>query len=386
MPPRLALVVEGSTELFVPAESLRARAPATYPAFFNPAARVNRDITVAIARATKPRNFLDALAGVGARGVRVANEVDGVDVTMVDFNSSSVEIARKSIKRNRLSRKCKMVKAEANVFMHSRFTRPEKFAAVDLDPFGTPAHYVQGALVAAADGAVVSVTATDTAVLCGTYPSVALRRYGVRIARSEFMHEAGVRALLGFCARVGGFLDVGIQPVAAHSTLHYLRVYFRVARRATASEKSIRRVGYVVSCGSCHEKSAEAEETENCLACGAKVRPMGPLWLGPIVDDGLVEEAAGFCSRSGWEESAQTLGSLSGVDDCPPFSHSIDDVASREGFSSVKVDEVIETLRSNGRKAMRQPFGAVGVKTDAPYSEVLRAVRESSGEYPRQTR
>jgi tRNA (guanine26-N2/guanine27-N2)-dimethyltransferase len=384
--PRLALTVEGSTELLVPAESLGARAPATSPAFFNPAARVNRDISVAVASATRPRDFLDALAGVGARGVRVAKEVGGVRVTMVDFNSSSVEIARRNIRRNRVSGRCRVVREETNVFMHSRFRRSEKFACVDVDPFGAPAQYVQGALVAAADGAVVSMTATDTAVLCGTYPSVAFRRYGVRIQRSEFMHEAGIRALLGFCARVGGALDVGVRPVAAHSTLHYMRVYLKVTRRASASERAVRSLGYVISCGSCHEKHVLEREEGSCPSCGAMVRPIGPLWVGAVADEGLVGEAAGFCSSRGWEDSARVLLSLRGVDACPPYSHSIEEVASREGLSSVRIGEVVERLRGLGRKAVRQPFGAAGVKTDAPYSEVLGAVRGASAEYPRQTR
>ena len=384
--PRLALTVEGSTELIVPAGGLGARAPATTPAFFNPAARVNRDVSVAVAAVTRPRTFLDALAGVGARGVRVAKEVRGVHVTMVDFNSASVSMARRNVERNRVSGRCRVVKEETNVFMHSRFRRSEKFAAVDVDPFGTPAQYVLGALVAAADGAVVSVTATDTAVLCGTYPSVAFRRYGVRIERSEFMHEAGIRALVGFCARVGGTLDVGVEPVAAHSTLHYMRVYLRVARRATASEKAVRSLGYVTSCGSCHEKHVGEREEASCRSCGARVRPMGPLWVGPVVDEGLVGEAAEFCSSKGWGDSARALLPLRGVDACPPYSHSIEQVASREGLSSVRLGDVVERLRASGREAMRQPFGAPGVKTDAPYSEVLGAVREASREYPRQTK
>ena len=70
VPPKLALTREGSTDLYVPAESLRAKEPKTFPAFFNPAARVNRDVSVAVAKATRPATFLDALAGVGARGVR----------------------------------------------------------------------------------------------------------------------------------------------------------------------------------------------------------------------------------------------------------------------------------------------------------------------------
>ena len=88
----------------------------------------------------------------------------------------------------------------ANAYLHSRFGRLERFAAVDVDPFGTPAPYVQGALAAADEGAMVSLTATDTATLCGVFPTVARRRYGANVVKGESPHEAAIRLLFGFCA------------------------------------------------------------------------------------------------------------------------------------------------------------------------------------------
>src|ERR1700686_2835967 len=119
--PKLALTREGSTDLFVPAESLRAKDPKTFPAFFNPAARLNRDVSVAIAKVTKPATFLDALAGTGARGVRIAKESSkAVDVTLVEFNQVSMQIARKNAKKNKVEARCEFVHREANAYLHSR--------------------------------------------------------------------------------------------------------------------------------------------------------------------------------------------------------------------------------------------------------------------------
>ena len=289
MPLKLALAREGSTDLFVPEESLRAKEPKTFPAFFNPAARVNRDVSVAIARATRPRTFLDALAGVGARGVRIANECSRrTEVTLVEFNETSLRVARKNAKKNRVESRCELVHEEANAYLHSRFGRLERFGAVDVDPFGTPAPYVQGALAAADDGAMVSMTATDTATLCGVFPTVAVRRYGAKVVKSEFPHEAAIRVLFGFCARVGGIVDTGVAPVAAHATLHYLRVYFRVLRGAEKSDRCLREVGYVASCTACHENSVVAEFTAVCARCGGKARCVGPQWIGRLVDEEVV--------------------------------------------------------------------------------------------------
>jgi tRNA (guanine26-N2/guanine27-N2)-dimethyltransferase len=377
--PKLALTREGSTDLFVPAESLRAKEPKTFPAFFNPAARVNRDVSVAMAKVTRPATFLDALAGIGARGVRIANEASkSTEVTLVEFNQTSMGIARRNAKRNGVDKRCIVVHEESNAYLHSRFGRLERFDAVDVDPFGTPAPYVQGALAAAGDGALVSMTATDTATLCGVYPSVAMRRYGAHVVKSEFAHEAAVRVLIGFCARVGGVTDTGIQPVAAHSTLHYLRVYFRVLRGAAKSDRCLKEVGYVASCGTCHEASVTADYSPICPKCGSKARSIGPQWTGELVDDVVVEKAAKWCSTLGWRGAADALEALGRSNLFPPFGYSMEGITSRERISSVGFQKVVGSLKASGRLAMRQPFGSSGLKTTASYDEVLAAVRESA--------
>src|SRR5713226_10196475 len=99
----LRRIVEGRTPLFVPSASLTRREPPTTPFFFNPAASVNRDISLAITEAVGGRTFCDSLAGVGARGVRVANELSRrMDVTMVDFNPSALRVAERSARANSL--------------------------------------------------------------------------------------------------------------------------------------------------------------------------------------------------------------------------------------------------------------------------------------------
>jgi tRNA (guanine26-N2/guanine27-N2)-dimethyltransferase len=43
----------------------------------------------------------------------------------------------------------------------------QAYDAIDLDPYGTPAHFLDSALQAVAEGGLLAVTATDMAVLCG---------------------------------------------------------------------------------------------------------------------------------------------------------------------------------------------------------------------------
>ena len=141
------------------------------------------------------------------------------------------------------------------------------------------------------------------------------------MVKSEFAHEAAIRVLLGFCARVGGVVDIGIEPVAAHSTLHYLRVYFRVARGAAKSDRCLKGVGYVASCVACHEDAVTADY----MPVVPRVRREGEVhraqWVGKLVDEKVVAEAAKDCSKLGWKGAAEALAALEGVDGFPPFGY-----------------------------------------------------------------
>ena len=380
MPPALKTTVEGRTRLFVPADSLTRKVPATYPVFFNPAASLNRDISVALAAVTGPKTYLDALAGTGARGVRISNEAaPEALVTLVDFNEASLSVAAKNVKKNGLVQRCSLVHSETNRYLYSRFDRDEKFDAVDVDPFGTPAPYLQAALVASKDGGLLSFTATDAAVLCGVYPSVALRRYGSGTPRSEFVHESAIRILAGFAARMGGINDIGVDPVAAHSSLHYLRVYLRVTRGATAADRSQKSIGYVTQCNGCYSRSSGSIPLSRCPKCETRVRSAGPLWVGKLCDEKAVAQATRFCAEQDWSEAGETLSSLIGIDGFPPFSYSLERAASRLGSSSVPMEKVMARLDSAGFRCMKQPFEELSLKTDAGCEELQEAVREASG-------
>lgn len=383
MLPKLALVREGLTELYVPSASLVGRDPATHPVFFNPAAKTNRDISVAVAAATSPGTYLDVLAGTGARGIRVANESSGgSSVTLADFNTVSLAVARKNVRSNGLQGRCTVVHAEANRYLASRFERQEKFDAIDLDPFGTPAPFVSALMTAAADGCVVSMTATDAAVLCGVYPEVSFRRYGALAVRSDFVHETGLRILLGFAARMGGVNDLGIEPMAAHSTLHYLRVIFRVRRGAAGADRSVRNLGFVTQCNGCGSRSSGKVPLLRCPRCGARVRSAGPLWAGGLVDERVLAGALGFCEKQGWKDASETLSPLQGIDRYPPFGYSPERACSRLKMRSVSTRRAIDALTGAGFVAARQPFEEIGIKTDADYDEFVVALRAASGKAP----
>jgi tRNA (guanine26-N2/guanine27-N2)-dimethyltransferase len=373
---RYVRTTEGRTKLLVPSVSLERAEPPTTPVFFNPAAAMNRDISAAITGAASGTSFCDALAGVGARGIRVAKEVGReMAVTMVDFNKAALRLARKNALLNSVARRCDIVDAETNSFLHSRFRRDEKFDFVDVDPFGTPVPYLPAAFNAVSDGGVVSITATDTAVLCGVYPRVAQRRYGARTMNNSFHHETAVRVLMGFLRRTAAALDIGISPIAAHVTKHYVRVYLQANVGATRADGGLAFEGYVMACPDCMRHSSTQEYSAVCPSCGRKASCAGPLWTGNLVDESLVRKAAGLCEEERFASAAKTLRSIIGVDNFPPFSFDLAQVCSRLKLPGVSQSRVAEALRERGFRSQAQPFEKSGLKTDAPYQEVESAVK-----------
>ena len=370
--------IEGSTKLIVPAASLAVDPPPTSPVFFNPAAALNRDISVCLTAATGGSSFCDSMAGVGARGVRIANEVNRIDcVVLVDFNGKALRIARKAAALNRVMRKCEFAQSETSSYLYSRFGRDRRFDFVDVDPFGTPVGQLQGAVRATTDGGILSVTATDTAVLCGVYPKVARRRYGATPLNNGFNHETAIRLLAGVVARAAASLDTGARPVAAHSTMHYVRLFFSVSVGATKGDSMLNSLGHVAWCPSCGHVAAARESRISCERCGKKARSTGPIWIGPLVDEDLLQGARRVADRLNLPKASATLAALSGLDGFPPWSYSIDDACSTLGIATVPETEVYRSLEERGYSAMRTPFEKTGLKTNAAYAEVLRAVTES---------
>jgi tRNA (guanine26-N2/guanine27-N2)-dimethyltransferase len=378
---RVSKHTEGRTRLFVPAASLTEVPPPTSPVFYNPAAALNRDVSVTIAAAAGGATFCDSMAGVGARGVRVAKEVEGIrSVSLVDFNREALKLARRSALLNRVSGKCVFSESETSSFLFSRYGSEQRFDYVDVDPFGSPVRQLQAALCATADGGMLSVTATDTAVLCGVYPEVVRRRYGAAAINNHFNHETAVRILTGAIARAAAQLDIGVEPAAAHSTRHYVRVYARVRVGASKADTSVGNLGYVSWCRACGHAVGSVEPVSVCEKCGKKARVAGPLWLAPLTEAKLLADAARLARSRELSAASELMSSLEGVDGYPPWCFSIEGICSSLKVATAPEDGVYKHLVGAGHRVMRTPFEKTGIKTDADYGEVRDAVRSAASD------
>ncbi len=382
----LAEYIEGRTRLLVPAASLAAKGPPPMlPAFFNPLAAVTRDFAVLFyaARASKSGlRLLDALSGIGARGVRVANESgSNIEVHLNDANGAAVEVALRNCELNGLMDRCTVTKDDANVLMYSAPRRGIKFDAIDVDPFGSPIPFTDAALSTVRLGGVVTLTATDLSALTGRSQAAGRRKYGVSLWRTDFSREVAARALAGYSVMRAASRERAARPLFAHVDSQYARVYLEVEGSARAADESLEHLGYLEYCPRCLYRGVGASgqgDPRTCPMCGGELRKLGPLWLGDILDREHVEGMLRAADERGWTARSRILRRMLQEVGMPPYYYSLDRVADSLGICVPRMDALLEALASKGYRAVRSGMHELGVRTDAPHKVVIEEMRRLS--------
>jgi tRNA (guanine26-N2/guanine27-N2)-dimethyltransferase len=371
--------VEGRTRLLVPELSLTAKVPPKAPAFFNPAAKQSRDLSILAYRAFAPRlkekTLADGFTGIGARALRVAVEVPEIgQVFANDANPTAIEAARESAELNGVSGKCRFSINEVCKFLMKGDDSEERFGIVDLDPFGTPARHVDCVLRAALDGGLVSITATDTAVLCGVYPEVCLRRYYGRPLNNSYGNETALRLLTSLIALTASRLELAVKPVFSHATMHYLRVYAQVSVSSSEANDVYASIGHVMHCFNCGHRfsTAEYDGDAKCELCQKKLRIGGQLWTGPLHDKEFVAKMA---KEGADEKNKKVLDAALDEIDGVPYYFKADEISSKLRTNPHSIAKIIEKLRAAGYRASRTPFNPGAFKTDARLDRIIDVLR-----------
>jgi tRNA (guanine26-N2/guanine27-N2)-dimethyltransferase len=369
---------EGRTTLLVPPESLIAKVPPKTPAFFNPAARLSRDLSVTAYRAFLPsltrKTFADGFAGIGARALRVATEIPEISAVYAnDINATAVAAAKEAARLNSVENKCHFSINEVCKFLLEGTNEGDRFGIVDLDPFGTPARHVDCVLRAVLDGGLVSITATDTAVLCGIYPEVCLRRYYGRPLNNSYGNETAIRLMLSLIALTASRLELAIQPVFVHATMHYMRVYARVSVSSSQANDVYSNIGYVLHCFQCGHRIKVADyEQKKCELCGNSMRIGGQLWTGTLHDKEfvgvMVEQDPERRSKKVLEAAQDELSEI-------PYYFKADEISSKNRTNPHSVLGIVEKLRSSGFAASRTALNPGGFKTNARLDQILSTLK-----------
>jgi len=378
-------IKEGKTVLLVPRFSLSEKVPPKNPAFFNPNAKWNRDISMLVykthASSNNSRTFADSICGVGARGLRTAVEVPKIDTIFLnDLNPIAIEFAKESAKLNQVEDRCTFDINDVCKFLNFEEREFRKFDVVDLDPFGSPSPYVDCVLRSVSNRGLISITATDTAVLCGVYPNVCYRKYYGFPLRTEYCNEIGIRILVSFIALNASRFDLSIIPYFCHSNLHYMRVYLKIIYGSSLANSVSSKIGFLKHCHNCNHRKVENLRDQDlvCEICDTKCKLAGPLWVDSLFDFefagamlSVLKNDEYFLSTKNEYNKLLRMMQICYSELAYPFYFETDSIASKAKKSSISLDKVISTLTGNGFNASKTIMNDKGFKTNATPKEII---------------
>ena len=365
--PKITLITEGTTDVFVFQKKVSDKGPGekdTDP-FYNPSMEQNRDLSIVVNQwllhsSQKHLHFLDGLAASGIRGIRFAHELEGdFEVTINDYNQQAFCLMKKNVSYHTFPNVTVSNKS-LNVLLSE-----QKYDYIDIDPFGSPVSFVDSAMRSIRNNGVIACTATDTACLCGVYPSVCLRRYGAWPFHSFVMHEIGLRILLGFLSREAAKYDKGIMPILSYSSDHFFRIYVKIRKGKRFADESMQRCCMMppqhILFPLCNNKAS-----------------VGPLWMHHLHDLVALKQIRTilFTKELNTKHHIWKLLSLFEEEaEAPPFFYTTDDVASFLKTSPPKIEDIFQHLKQQGFLVTPSQFGSTSFKTNASFEDVKEAFK-----------
>jgi tRNA (guanine26-N2/guanine27-N2)-dimethyltransferase len=383
-------IVEGTTKVSVPVPPKDATfPPSAAPVFYNPEMELNRDINVAATSAFVERlllrkeilreevRYVDAFSASGIRGLRIAGEV-GIHATMNDWSPEAFELIKENIKINGLEDKTLATRKNANVLLHE-----QKFHIVDIDPFGTPSPFLDAASASVRN--LLSVTATDTAPLCGAHLKAGIRKYAAVPLNTEYHSEMGLRILLGACARELAKHEKGMLPLLSHVTRHYVRTYLEVLHGTKQTDRTLKSMGFSIHCPRCGFRGIiygfSVHIEKKCPVCESITQIAGPLWLGPFREQTFCNEVISKLDAhplNTKDKAKKIITSCRDELDIPMF-YDQHVICKELGASATGIEILIKALEAHGFEASRTHFSGTSFRTSAPIAKIKEIIKALSG-------
>ncbi|EAU88621.2 tRNA (guanine-N2-)-methyltransferase [Coprinopsis cinerea okayama7 len=260
--------------------------------------------------------LLEALSATGLRSIRYAKEIPLLkQVIANDLSPAAVEAMHRNVKYNGLADvveelpdgtkkvipgKVKINEGDACSLMYQHREEKARVDAIDLDPYGTAAPFIDGAVQAVKDGGLLCVTCTDLAVLAtNNYPEKCFSNYGGVSLKAEYCHEAALRLVLHSIATSAARYGRYITPLLSLSIDFYVRVFVRVDTSPMEVKKLLTKNSTIYLCSSCQnfyeqplgrilEKPHEKSGHVNYLFKTQQNTVAGPMWNGPLHDSEFV--------------------------------------------------------------------------------------------------
>lgn len=436
----LKIIKEGQASLQVPKT-----------VFYNPVQEFNRDLSVLVLRTylkhdvwhhkseekhVKARGgmkILDALSASGLRSIRYAKELGehgGIVKKIVanDLSSTAVDLIEKNIALNNVQDKVESSLSDAITLLHkSSLSYDDRFHVIDIDPFGSGAQFFDAAVYGIAQGGLLMVTCTDTAVLCGNAGESCFARYGSMPLRADFCHEAALRIILRSIESHASVYGKYIRPLLSVSVDFYVRLFIQVISQQAETKRSASKTSQMYLCKQCRTpefvrlgecltkedakqassdnpavkykfKPSEVDIGGKCRICGGTFSLGGPIWSAPMHDSHFLNLLKQELALPETKDEFATFRRIQGIVhmcaeelDVPLF-YSRDEMARVLRTKVPSSKDIMSALANDGYQVSLSHTNKTGIKTNAPRSVVWevfcqllekeRTRKDSEGEDP----
>ncbi|KAJ1794977.1 RNA methyltransferase tRNA(m5U54)methyltransferase [Coemansia sp. RSA 1938] len=401
--------------------------PRNNEVFYNPVQQFNRDMSIAAIktwrditaetklarynRSTNPAKskpspkftILEALAASGLRSVRYAKEIEDIDYILTnDLLADAVESIRRNAHFNGISQQ--LVRANQGDAISVMYAQRDKkrFSVVDLDPYGTAAPFIDGALHAVENGGLICVTCTDLAILASNnHPETCFAKYGGNPLKAEFCHELALRLVVHSIQQAANRQRRYIEPLMSCSIDFYVRIFVRVHDRPLMVKTVASQTGVVYHCRHCGSfatqpfgaivpgkgdntkfRIATAPTADSlCANCGSTQDIGGPCWIGPLHNTDFVQRMYDTVSKTdktvyGTQPRMQGMLKviLEELQDVP-FHYNLATLSSAVRTACPPLIKINSALLNAGYRVSGVHTRTGSIKTDAPMHVVWDAIR-----------
>ncbi|XP_025157122.1 probable tRNA (guanine(26)-N(2))-dimethyltransferase isoform X2 [Harpegnathos saltator] len=343
--------------------------------------------------------ILEALSATGLRSIRYAKEIENIQqIVANDISAKAVETIRQNVLHNKVENLVTPSHEDAMLLMYQH--KRDRFDAVDLDPYGCPSIYLDGAVQCVSDGGILLITATDLAVLAGNVPETCYYKYGAISIKSKSCHEIALRILLQCIASYAGRYGRYIVPLLSVSVDFYIRVFVKIFTSHDKCKENSTKIGMFYQCTGCESIKFQSLVTKKpssnyklpcapvvdqlCEHCHHWQHMGGPIWLGPLHDQAFVSRI--LCNLDSTELT--TLKRIEGVltmiheELDVPLYYSLDRLMSIVKCHVPPMLLFRSALLNAGYKVSYSHASKVSIKTDAPNNVIWDIVRAWEKKHP----
>lgn len=335
--------------------------------------------------------ILEGLAASGLRSIRFAKEVPGVhSIIANDFSSKAVDLISRNVRFNGVEHLVTPSLSDARMLMYGHRETKERFDVIDLDPYGSPSVFLDGAVQAVNEGGLLCVTCTDMAVMAGNSGETCYSKYGAMSIKAKFCHEMALRIILHSLDLRANCYQRYIVPLLSVSADFYIRVFVRVFTgqakvKSSASKQALvyncagcgtfhlQRMGKMTSHGSNFKYSAGSGPPVgmSCEHCQQKHQLGGPIWAESIHSPDFVEKVLTNIGRN--PKRFKTAGRMQGMLSMVmeelydvPLYYTLDNLSSTIHCNTPPMLQFTSAILHAGFRVSLSHACKNAIKTDAP--------------------